>query len=223
MKLRFTAMAAALLIAAVSATACGDKKSSSSGSDIDMDTYQNSESSVVDMEADFKDVQPVADSEGALLSIIDTTAKAGETAEVTVHVENAEMKWNMCGFHVTYPDVLTPKLFDPADRSMEYKKGPAVEYAKGFVSLNWEDNLPDELIADHRKAFFITSVFDGDQGMNGDIATFYFDVPADAASGTVYELNFFYWPGAVFSNAAKDPGYDKYAFEHWTGGTITVE
>ncbi|MBQ8961417.1 MAG: hypothetical protein IJ071_09465 [Ruminococcus sp.] len=222
MKLRLTALAAALLLGAASVTACGDKKSSSS--DVDMDTYKNGESSASnDVAEDFKDVAPVSDQDGALLTISNTTAKAGETAEITISVSNADYKWNMCGFHVTYPNVLTPQFFERERRLLKYEPGHAIDYASGFVAMWWEENLPQELIDQNKGAFFITSIFDDDRGQDGDIVTLYFDVPADAESGTVYNFDFYYQTDAVFSNAAKDPGYDKYVFEHWTGGTVTVE
>lgn len=211
---------AAIVLAAVMAltmTACGSKKSDDST--VDMETYKTP----TQAETTKAPVTPVSAEEGALLSIKDTTVKPGGVAEVTVHVENADLKWNMCGLHVAYPTALKPQISDAETRAMKKTVGDAAKYNMGFVSLAWFDNLPKELTDRNYGAFFLTAIMDGNNGEDGDIATFYFDVPEDAAPGTVYDIEFFYQEGDLFSNASRDPGYDQFAFDNWKGGKITVE
>ena len=76
-----------------------------------------------------------AASDGPRLSIKDTTVKAGEVAEVTIAIENAEAAWNMCGFHITYPEELIPEMMDAEERLVRKKMGEASEYNAGSVAM----------------------------------------------------------------------------------------
>lgn len=214
MKMKFRT--AALLLAAAMAVpmvSCGDKKSSSN---MNMSEYTTPTA------APTEPVVPVEN--GALLSIPDVTAAPGGVAEIKVHVENAEKEWSMCGLHITYPNFLKPRLIDEEKRIMDREIGAAAEFNEGFIGMAWFDNLPDELVKENKGCFFVTTVV-GDnsinKGMNGDIATFYFEVPTDAKPG-VYDLDFFYQDSDMFSNAERNPGYDLYAFQNWKGGKLTI-
>lgn len=164
-----------------------------------------------------------AASDGPRLSIKDTTVKAGEVAEVTIAIENAETAWNMCGFHITYPEELIPEMMDAEERLVRKKMGEASEYNAGSVAMEWVDNKTEYLITNKLGSIFFTEIFDSDYGLNGDVVTFYLKVPEDAASGTEYPVDFMYIDGDVFSNVAGDKAMEKYVFENWKGGKIIVE
>lgn len=167
------------------------------------------------------DVEAAAD--GPRLYVGDTTAKAGEMAEVTLYVENADMQWNMCGIHLTFPDVLEVDMMDVEQRLIKYSRGNASTYSTASVGMLWVNNLPEALTSQNLGSLFFTEVFDGDHGLDGDIVTFYLKVPEDAESGTVYPIGFFYLEGDKFINKNNDYSLQKYAFENWEAGSITVE
>lgn len=169
----------------------------------------------------YKDV-PTAET-GALISISDTVVSAGETAEVTVSVEGVDLQWNMCGIHLTFPNELKCVRQGTEGRDVKCKKGKAVEYNTGFIALEWVENKPDELIRNNLGSLFFTTMFEGDTGQDGDIATFYFEVPEDAKSGTVYPIGYFFRDSDIFRNTSYDSSFEKYAFENWQTGSITVK
>ena len=47
-------------------------------------------------------------------------------------------------------------------------------------------------------------------------------VPDDAQPGTVYKLGFYYKDSDMFRNAENDLPFEKYAFEHFQNGSITI-
>ena len=95
-----------------------------------------------------------AASDGPRLSIKDTTVKAGEVAEVTIAIENAEAAWNMCGFHITYPEELIPEMMDDEERLVRKKMGEASEYNAGSVAMEWVDNKTEYLITNKLGSIF---------------------------------------------------------------------
>ncbi|MDE5771770.1 MAG: hypothetical protein K2I06_09125 [Ruminococcus sp.] len=231
MKLKLTALALILCITAVS---CGSKKDSSytspeSSGQSSIKGIENPDDvmeildSETAMKNKFKDVPTVEN--GPLISVNNVTAKAGETAEVTVSVKGADLNWSMCGIHLTYPNELKCVLEDEETYSVEFTKGAASEYNTGFISLQcvWQNGIPEELVRKNLGALFFTVMFKGNRGLDGDIATFYFDVPEDAESGTVYPIGFFYMDTDMFRNLDGDLSLEKYAFEHLQEGSITVE
>lgn len=230
MKLKLTVAALLLCITAVS---CSNKNDSSyaspesSGASIrgieNSDEVMEIPDSETAMKNKFKDV-PAAES-GPVISVNNVTAKAGETAEVTVSVKGADLNWSMCGIHLTYPDVLDCVLMDEETDSVKFKKGVASQYNTGFISLEcrWQNKQPEELMKKHLSALFFTVMFNGNEGQDGDIATFYFDVPKDAEPGTVYPIGFYYMETDMFRNIEGDESFEKYAFEHLQEGSITVE
>ena len=159
---------------------------------------------------------------GPVLSLSNTTAKPGEMAEVTVSVSGADQQWNMCGIHFTYPDVLECKIANDEDLEADYEPGAAISANAGFVAMDWQRNLSDELVRNHQRSVFFTTMFINNSGKDGDIATFFFKIPEDAQPGTVYDLGFYYMDSDMFSNSESDPAFEKYAFEHMQGGSITV-
>ncbi|MDE5620190.1 MAG: hypothetical protein K2I80_06690 [Ruminococcus sp.] len=231
MKLKLTALALILCITAVSCSSKEDSsytspessgQSSIKGIENPDEVVRISDSSTA-MENKFKDV-PTVES-GPLISVNNVTAKAGETAEVTVSVKGADLNWSMCGIHLTYPDELDCVLMEEETNSVEFTKGVASEYNTGFIALEceWQNNPPEELIKKNLGALFFTVMFNGNEGQDGDIATFYFDVPEDAESGTVYPIGFYYMETDMFRNIEGDMSLEKYAFENLQTGSITVE
>ena len=159
---------------------------------------------------------------GPVIKISDTTAKPGDMAEVTVSVTGTEDKWSLCGIHMRYPDVLECKLDNEEEYTADYEPGPAIKKNSGFIAMDWQINLTDELIRDHKKSLFFTAMFTDNGGRDGDIATFYFKVPADARPGTVYDLDYYYMESDMFRRLEEDLSFEKYAFEHLQSGSITV-
>lgn len=231
MKLKLIALTAVICLTAVS---CGEKKENSYSSPkvsessmVNSIETQNDVAEITDskkaMEEKFKDV-PDAD-EGALISISDTTAKAGEIAEVTVSVKGVDLKWNMCGIHLTYPEELSCIYRENDNKNLKFKSGKASEHNSGIIAMEWkkENNPPEELVKQNLGSLFFTATFDGNEGQDGDIITLYLKIPENAESGTVYPIGFYYMNTDIFSNAESDPSFEKYAFEHIQTGSITVE
>lgn len=231
MKLKLAALAAAMLMAGGCAAGCRDSnkvkknetQSTTAADTSEPVTNENGEEMSESMELmriKFQDV-PAAES-GPVIKISDTEAKPGEIAEVTVSVTGADQKWNMCGIHITYPDVLECQLLDQDDLTAKYKLGKATELNSGFIAMDWQKNLADELIRKKQRSVFFTTLFTENGGQDGDIATFFFKVPNDAQPGTVYPLSYFYMESDLFRNYENDMSFEKYAFEHLENGSITV-
>ncbi|MDE6425975.1 MAG: hypothetical protein K2K89_07545 [Ruminococcus sp.] len=234
MKFKILAVAAMLCLSMVS---CGEKsensysskKESSAATDLAFD----SDGSTVDtiqlpdskkaMEENFKDV-PAVD-EGPLISVGNTTAKAGEIAEVKVYVDGADLNWSNCGIHLTYPDVLECVYQDNDDMYLNYEVGEASKFNTGIIAMEWkkENNPPEELTIKGLGTMFFTVMFGGNNGKDGEIVTLYLKVPEDAESGTVYPVGFYYLSTDMFRNLENNSSLEKYAFEHMQSGTITVE
>lgn len=226
MKMNDLKLAAAAIFAAAALTACGGSSMTATTSNTASQPEAPGAIETETMPAEapkgrFDDVPDLED--GPHLFISETTAKPGDIAEVTISVENANLKWNMCGLHIVYPDVLECQMFNEEDRLVKVKKGEAVDYATGSVCMLWRDNLTDEMKEKKQKSVFFTAVLDNNNGQDGAIATYFFKVPEDAVSGTVYPIDYYYQDTDIFSNQEKDPAFEKYAFKNWTGGSITVE
>lgn len=172
------------------------------------------------MRLKFADVPEIES--GPVIKIADVTARPGEIAAVTVSVSGTENKWNNCGIHITFPDVLVCQLEDEETRDAKYEPGAAIKKNSGFVAMEWQENLDEELIRNHNRSLFFTALFWDTTGTDGDIATFYFKIPDDAKPGTVYDLGYFFMDTDMFRNADDDLSYEKYAFEHLQNGSITV-
>ncbi|MDE6502520.1 MAG: hypothetical protein K2L10_10585 [Ruminococcus sp.] len=234
MKLKLIILTAVLCLTTVS---CSEKKENSYSSNevsvnssVDSVVTDNDNNHNIDlpesravMKEKYKDVPEV--SEGAVISVSNTTAKAGEIAEVTVSLEGKDVKWNMCGMHLAYPEEL--KCIYPEDEEimLEFEQGEAVKRNTGLIVMEWkkENNPPAELVNKKLGSLFFTVTFNKDDGKDGDILTVYFKVPEDAKSGTVYPIDFYYMESDIFRNLDNDPSFEKYAFEHTQAGSITVE
>lgn len=216
---RIIAVAAALT-ALVSAVSCNGKEQKS---------YTSPENSIItyDFPTETPTAAPteviVAAKDGPRLSIKDATAAPGEIAEVTIAIENAKAAWSMCGFHITYPNVLKPEMIDAEQRMVMKKTGDASEYNVGSVAMEWQENLPDDLTSENLGSIFFTETFEGNHGLDGDVVTFFLKIPEDAVSGTEYPVGFYYLDGDIFQNKEKDKSMEKYVFENWKGGKITVK
>lgn len=236
MKHKLSAVIFTFVMAAACMTGClEDKKSSSTESETttaaetvteavtDESGSEISESMEL-MRIIFKDI-PEAES-GPVIKISDTSAKPGEIAKVTVSVTGVENKLNMCGIHITYPDVLQCQIEDEEDLTVEYEIGEAAKKNAGFFAMDWQRNLAPELIRDHKGSVFFTMMFQDNNVKDGDIASFFFKIPDDAQPGTVYELGYYFkydeTSQDMFRSFEKDMSFEKYAFEHLEGGSITV-
>lgn len=220
MKMGSILAAAAALTFLTLMTACGDKTSNSGTGENSVITYSNDTSEAPEA-APTEEIKAAED--GPRLFIRDVSAAPGEVAEVTITIENAAAKWNMCGFHITYPNVLKPEMEDVEERMVEKELGDASKYNNGSVAMEWQENLPDELTSNNLGSTFFAEMFEKDHGLDGDVVTFFLKVPEDAESGTEYPVNFFYLDGDMFQNVAKDKAMEKYVFENWKGGKITVK
>ena len=236
MKHKFSAVLMALAMTSVCMTGCldSDKKN---GKNAEAETTTAAAEPVTDengeemsesmelMHIVFMDI-PEAES-GPLIKLSKTDAKPGEIAKVTVSVTGADKKWSMCGIHITYPDVLECQIEDEEQLYAEYEIGDAARKNAAFIAMDWQKNLPEELIREHKRSVFFTTMFqDKVTGSDGDIATFFFKVPNDAQPGTVYNLGYYfnYTDAAkdMFRDIDSDSSFEKYAFEHLEGGSITV-
>ena len=174
------------------------------------------------------DSKVVAAKDGPKLSFSNVEAAPGERVGVTLSVSGAEKNWSMCGIHVTYGEELECIVKNEAEGYIDYKLGSASEFSTGSVGMIWTNKLAKELTDNHLGALFFTEIFDGNDGLDGDIATFYFRVPSDAKPGTVYPIGIYYMQPTeqredMFRNAAGDLSLEKYAFENWVGGSVTVK
>lgn len=218
MQKRLLALSAAVIMA-VSSFGCSSSKSGSSDKETDKPDL------FISQKLFEKDFDGVGDAEsGPVLKISETEAKPGETAEVTLSVENVKDNWSMCGMHFVYPDKL--KCVKDENDEPEFKKGPALEEAIATITQVWETDLPEDLEKNKLCAAYITTIFEGNKGGDGDIATFYFKVPEDAEPGTVYRFDYYYssndYTKDVFMNDSEDPEFEKYAFSHTQSGSVTV-
>lgn len=245
--MRSRALFTAALITALALTGCGSKSSGSSSvsekevttgtseeptaepytgeikvtspSDVGLDTSQ------AIFERDYADVPDV--DEGPVLKISDTTAKAGENAKVTISVYNAEGKWDTCGLHIVFPTELECVMNEDAENEPEYEEGLAIKKAQATVARMWNKNFPEDLQNQNKGSVFFTAICPENLGKDGDIVTFFFKVPENAAPGKVYDINFYYssneYTKDLFTGTGCEPSFEKYAFSHCTAGTVTVE
>ena len=234
MKHKFTAAVMAAAMTAAGLTGCMEKKQPASSkkstgtaavteSSADNNSMPNGEFVSESMELiklKYEDVPDLAS--GPELKVSDTDAKPGEIAKVTVSIKGAKDKWSMCGIHVTYPDVLECQLDGTEGYNAKYEPGNAVAGNSGFVAMDWRENLDEELVRAHQQSFFFTTMFMDSYGGDGDIATFFLKVPDDAQPGTVYNIGFYYKDSDMLRDLEGDLAFEKYAFMHMTGGTITV-
>lgn len=232
MKFKTIVIAAVLCVSAVS---CGDKSENSySAPESSEETPTLSSAEEIDevmkipdsktaMENKFKDIPDV--DKGPVLSISNTTAKAGEVAEFTVSVEGADLNWSNSGIHLTYPEELECVYEESDNSKLKYEAGKASEFNTGIIAMEWkkENDPPEELLQQHLGTTFFTVMFDGNDGQDGEIIKLYLKIPEDAESGTVYPIDFYYMVTDMFRNSESDMSLEKYAFEHTQAGSITVE
>lgn len=211
----FSAAAAVMMMFTM--TACNDDKSGST------EEKKNYSSIVTEVAVPDATDPIVAAADGPRLSINEVKGKAGETVKVTISVENADKKWNMCGLHITYPDILKPVMEDAEERLVEKELGEASKYNSGAIAMTWENNKTDYLISNNLGSLFFTELFEKNRGLDGDIVSFFFKIPDDAKAGTEYPVDFMWMEGDMFINAEKDKSMEKYAYENWRGGKIIVE
>lgn len=232
MKFRLIALAVILCMSAVSCSSnegnsYSSPETSKESISVNIEDSQDEVMAIKDSEEAFKEKYKDVESaeKGPLISVGNSTAKAGEIAEVTVSVKGAERNWNMCGIHLTYPEELECVYQFEDDRNLEYEKGEASEKSTGIVAMEWKkENLPpEELTKQHLGSMFFTVMFNGNEGLDGDIITLYLKIPEDAESGTVYPVGFYFKDTDMFRNMAKDLSLEKYAFENMQAGSITVE
>lgn len=213
MKLKIISFAAALLMAAPAVCGCSMFK--------DDEKEENTFETDNALDEIFADV-PDAES-GPLLKIQDTEAEPGGIAEVTVSVSNAKDKWCLCGFHIVYDDELDCINVREGEPDAKYTAGPASSEAPLRVAMEWFGTKPNEKLDRDLDAIFYTAAFADDYGGDGDIATFYIQIPEDAESGDEYDVDFYYYSTDTFKGMDGDRSFEKYAFSNWEGGKITVK
>lgn len=223
----FAAAAAVLMLTAAS---CGGKKdnyvspfdSGSQSSPSLFDELSSAEPAAPEVVTEPPVVVEAAE-DGPRLYMKDAVASPGEEVEITMAVENSMKKWCMCGIHVTYPDFLECVMIDEEEGFIDYEKEEASQFNNGAVGMIWNEGLPEELTSKNLGCIFFTEMFGGkDLGGEGDIVTFKFKVPEDAEPGT-YPLGFYYRDTDMFIDAAQDLSMQKYVFENWREGTLTIE
>lgn len=227
MKRKFAGFLAAVLAASMLMTACSDDESGSGSSKAETSGSEDEEtepSEEVSMEANV-DAVP-ASGAAPVLAASSAEGAPGEIVPVTISISGAEDKWAMCGVHVTYDERLT--CLEDTNQTLEdipvYEKGDAVKYAEAFTTmLQTGEKRNEYLIENKQSAVFFASVSSTDNGKDGDIITYQFQIPEDAEPGTVYEIGFYYRQGDMFLDAAQDTAIQDYAFSHWQGGSVTVK
>ena len=223
----FAAAVVALMLTAVS---CGGKKdnyvspfdSGSESSPSLFDEMSSAETTGSEVATEAPVVVEAAE-DGPRLYMKDAVASPGEEVEITMAVENSMKKWDMCGIHVTYPDFLECKMMDEEEGFIEYETKEASSHRTGAVGMIWREGLPEALTSKNLGCIFFTETFSGtDFGGEGDIVTFTFKVPEDAQPGT-YPLGFYYRDSDMFIDTSQDLAMQKYVFENWREGTLTIE
>lgn len=222
-------IAAAAAVVMLTAASCGGKKNNYSSP---FDSGSESSSSLFDevtmpeaTEQETTEPPAVVEAaaDGPRLYLKDAVASPGEEVEITMAVENSLKKWNMCGIHITYPDFLECEMMDEEEGFVAYETKDASKYNTGTVAMLWKEGLPEELTSKNLGCIFFTETFGGnDFGGEGDIVTFTFKVPEDAQPGT-YPLGFYYRDTDMFIDAAQDLAMQRYVFENWREGTLTIE
>ncbi|MBR6647738.1 MAG: hypothetical protein IKL09_09535 [Clostridia bacterium] len=219
MKNRIIAMLAVMVMLMSAAVGCSKKENKKA-----LSATSTAESSDVDssaVESGLASENEKTES-GPVLEIENVTAKAGERVDVKVMLSGVPDGWSFCGIHFSYPDVLKPTISERTG-NVECVRGDAVADMTDFLAVNWVDNKPPELIEKNLNSIFFCTMASGDYGTEGHITTFEFEIPADAQSGTVYDLEFFFREGDMFTNMAQDTVMQDQAFANWKHGSITVE
>ena len=215
---RIIAIAAAAAMLALSA-ACGNSTSSQTSDGASAETTADLTSPTGYYRDDV-----IAAVDGPKLSFSNVEVAAGETAEVSLFVSGAHKNWTMCGIHVTFGDELECVMSDAEQHLVEYELGDASRKSNGSVCMLWVKELPEELTSNHLGSLFFTEIFDGNMGADGEIVKFFFKVPKDAKKGTVYPIGIYYMTdNDMFINAEGDKPLEKYAFQNWVGGSVTVK
>jgi hypothetical protein len=219
LKNRIIAMLAVMVMLMSAAVGCSKKENKKA-----LSATSTAESSDVDssaVESGLASENEKTES-GPVLEIENVTAKAGERVDVKVMLSGVPDGWSFCGIHFSYPDVLKPTISERTG-NVECVRGDAVADMTDFLAVNWVDNKPPELIEKNLNSIFFCTMASGDYGTDGHITTFEFEIPADAQSGTVYDLEFFFREGDMFTNMAQDTVMQDQAFANWKHGSITVE
>jgi hypothetical protein len=219
LKNRIIAMLAVMVMLMSAAVGCSKKENKKA-----LSATSTAESSDVDssaVESGLASENEKTES-GPVLEIENVTAKAGERVDVKVMLSGVPDGWSFCGIHFSYPDVLKPTISERTG-NVECVRGDAVADMTDFLAVNWVDNKPPELIEKNLNSIFFCTMASGDYGTDGHITTFDFEIPADAQSGTVYDLEFFFREGDMFTNMAQDTVMQDQAFANWKHGSITVE
>lgn len=218
MKYKFAALITAFLTASALFTACSGKDRSGS-----MPTSVVMESSEEEPEGFVPDpnAEPVSGAR-PVISISNAEGKPGETVDVTVSINGADQKWAMCGVHFAYPEALMCSAEESDANVPLYERGEASSNLTAFETRLWLENKTDELVQNGENSVFFAAISGENSGLDGDIVTYSFMIPEDAAAGTVYTLRFFYNDGDMFYDSENDPAMQSYAFTHWQNGSITV-
>lgn len=224
MKNKCSIIIAALLAASVTFTSCGkssSKDSSSEASESSESSAQTSEYVEPSMNADPNAVP--ASGAAPVLKASDAQGKPGDIVEVTVSVNGADGKWAMCGVHLTYDENMVCVASSSDETAPDTHKGGAIENIDSFIAVYQIGEDRNEYLLENKlNAVFFAAVDSKNDGRDGDIVTFKFEIPKEAEAGAEYEIGFYYRNGDMFTDADKDEAIQDYAFSHYETGTITV-
>lgn len=213
MKSRILALISAAMLSLSLMTACSKNEPSSESSSAAESSISSSQEESGKSES----------KSGPVLSISNAEAKAGEIVDVSVSIKGAELKWSMCGIHLTYDNRLECVPLENDPTIPDYEMGEAIKKMMAFVALIGGEDMPEELTnGGSRGCLFFTTTGEGDCGRDGTLVTFKFKVPDDAKPGDVYELAFYNREGDMFSNAAGDEDFQNQVLSNWESGSITV-
>lgn len=109
----------------------------------------------------------------------------GKTVTVSLKVDGAQLKYASTGFHIYYSDKLTLNT-DPDFGTIK------VDAGKALTKLSPGSPKEDPTAGAGFKGVFVCSAGDDNLGINGEMWTMEFTLPADAAEGDVYPIDIIY-------------------------------
>lgn len=166
----------ALAIAAVAASASSMAAFADEANGFTQDQIDASETKpVVSISVDGND-------KGAVYSVDEAK---GKTVTVALKVDGAQLKYASTGFHVYYSDKLTLAT-DPDFGTIKVDGGKAIQ------KLSAGTPKEDPTAGAGFKGVFVCTAGDSNMGINGEMWTFEFTLPADAAEGDVYPIDIIY-------------------------------
>ena len=168
--------ASALAIAAVAASASSMAAFADEANGFTQDQIDASETKpIVSISVDGND-------KGVVYSVDEAK---GKTVTVSLKVDGAQLKYASTGFHIYYSDKLTLAT-DPDFGTIKVDAGKALQ------KLSAGTPKEDPTAGSGFKGIFVCSAGDSNMGINGEMWTMEFQLPANAAEGDVYPIDIIY-------------------------------